>query len=123
MTPTSQEDQVTYDPTYYDLVVQDSLRAARQIVPAVVSLVNPWSVIDVGCGIGTWLSVSRERGLLTSWVSMVPLGRGKGTSMNSTCLTPKPLASNVYVHVPEAPSPRIRPISVMSLFLSLFPAL
>jgi SAM-dependent methyltransferase len=63
MTSTSQEDQVTYDPTYYDLVVQDSLRAARQIVPAVVSLVNPRSVVDVGCGIGTWLSVFRERGV------------------------------------------------------------
>src|SRR5271157_1423906 len=25
---------------------------------------------------------------------------GKGTSLNSTCLTPEPLASSVYVHVP-----------------------
>jgi len=63
MTSTSQEDQVTYDPTYYDLVVQGSLRAARQVVPEVVSLVNPRSVVDVGCGIGTWLSVFRERGV------------------------------------------------------------
>src|SRR5208337_1807954 len=46
------------------------------------------------------------------------MGRGKGTSLNSTCLTPKPLASSVYVHVPEAPSPRKRAISVMSLFPS-----
>ena len=44
------------------------------------------------------------------------LGRGKGTSLNSTCLTPKPLASSVYVHVPEALSLRKRAISVMSLF-------
>ncbi len=64
MTSTSsQEGQVTYGPTYYDLVVQDSLRAARQVVPAVASLVNPRSVVDVGCGIGTWLSVFRERGV------------------------------------------------------------
>jgi|SRR5208282_498178 len=42
--------------------------------------------------------------------------RGKGTSLNSTCLTPKPLASSVYVHVPEAPSPHERSILVMSLF-------
>ena len=42
-------------------------------------------------------------------------GRGKGTSLNSTCLTPKLLAPSVYVHVPEAPSPHERSISVMSL--------
>src|SRR5271157_6369201 len=46
------------------------------------------------------------------------IGREKGTSLNSTCLTPKPLASSVYVHVPEAPSPHERSISVMSLFPS-----
>src|SRR5271157_1661460 len=43
-------------------------------------------------------------------------GRGKGTSLNSTSLTPKSLASSVYVHVHEAPSPKLRSISVMSLF-------
>src|SRR5271166_301689 len=40
----------------------------------------------------------------------------KRTSLNSTSLTPKPLASSVYVHVPEAPSPHKRSIAVMSLF-------
>jgi len=45
-------------------------------------------------------------------------GRGRETSLNSTCLTPKPLASSVYVHVPEAPSSRKLAISVMSLFPS-----
>ena len=44
--------------------------------------------------------------------------REKGTSLNSTCLTPKPLASSVYVHVPEAPSSRNRAILVTSLFHS-----
>ena len=44
---------------------------------------------------------------------------GKGTSLNSTCLTPKPLAPSLYVHVPEAHFPHVRSISVMSLFPSL----
>ncbi len=35
----------------------------------------------------------------------------KGTSLNSTSLTPKPLASSVYVHVPEPRSPHKRSIS------------
>ena len=47
-----------------------------------------------------------------------PDGSVKGTSLNSASLTPKPLASSVYVHVPEAPSPLKRSISVMSFFLS-----
>ena len=42
--------------------------------------------------------------------------REKGTSLNSDSLTPKPLASSVYVRVPEAPCPHKRSISVMSLF-------
>ena len=43
-------------------------------------------------------------------------GREKGSSLNSAFLTPKPLASSVYVHVPEAHSPHERLISVMSRF-------
>jgi len=43
---------------------------------------------------------------------------GNGTLLNSICLTPKPLASSTYVHFPEAPSPRKRAMSVMSLFPS-----
>ena len=46
--------------------------------------------------------------------------RKKKTSLNSTCLTPKPLASSVYVHLPEAPSACKLAISVMSLFHSFF---
>jgi hypothetical protein len=40
-------------------------------------------------------------------------------SLISTCLTPKPLAPSVYVHAPEAPSPREQSISVTSLFPSI----
>ena len=59
---------------------------------------------------------------ISSW-AISGTGRGKRTSLNSTCLTPKPLASSVYVHVPEAPSPHERSISVTFLFpsLSTFP--
>jgi hypothetical protein len=46
------------------------------------------------------------------------LGMGKGTSLNSASLAPKPLASSVYVRVPEAPCPHKRSISVASLFPS-----
>src|SRR5271166_3553230 len=44
--------------------------------------------------------------------------REKGSSLNSTCVTPKPLAPSVYVHAPQAHSPHERSMSVMSLFSS-----
>jgi hypothetical protein len=34
--------------------------AAREIVPYVINLLNPKSVVDVGCGIGTWLKVFED---------------------------------------------------------------
>jgi hypothetical protein len=45
-------------------------------------------------------------------------GRGKGTSLNSASLAPKPVASSVYVRALEAPCPHRRSISVTSLFPS-----
>ena len=45
-------------------------------------------------------------------------GGEKGTSPNRASLAPKPVASSVYVRVPEAPCPHKRSISVMSLFPS-----
>jgi SAM-dependent methyltransferase len=34
-----------------------NFEAAKEIVPYLVGLLNPKSVVDVGCGIGTWLKV------------------------------------------------------------------
>jgi len=55
------------------------------------------------------------------WAANVPgagggkKGRGKGTSLNSASIAPKPVASNAYVRGLEAPRPRKRSISVTSL--------
>ena len=38
-------------------------RSADQVVPLLVSLFSPSSVIDVGCGTGTWLKVFKEYGV------------------------------------------------------------
>lgn len=40
-----------------------SLRSAEEIVPLIIDLVRPRSVIDVGCGVGTWLSVFQSAGI------------------------------------------------------------
>jgi len=39
-------------------------KAARVILPIIQHLVSPNSVLDVGCGIGTWLKVVQELGLI-----------------------------------------------------------
>ena len=38
-------------------------RSADAIVPIVMELVGPSSVIDLGCGIGTWLAAFRRHGV------------------------------------------------------------
>lgn len=38
-------------------------RSARVVVPIVLDLLAPSSVVDVGCGLGTWLRVFREHGV------------------------------------------------------------
>lgn len=40
-----------------------SRQSAQEIIPLVIELLNPKSVVDVGCGIGVWLSVFREHGI------------------------------------------------------------
>lgn len=37
--------------------------APREVVPLIMDLVAPESVIDVGCGLGTWLAVFEEAGV------------------------------------------------------------
>jgi hypothetical protein len=38
--------------------------AAEEIVPFIVDLLRPNSIVDVGCGIGTWLKVFSDNGVL-----------------------------------------------------------
>lgn len=55
----------TYDDKFYAFVKETSLNSAREVVPLVVQLIQPQSVVDIGCGIGAWLSVFRELGVET----------------------------------------------------------
>ena len=33
------------------------------ILPLVFNIIKPKSVLDIGCGIGTWLSIAKELGI------------------------------------------------------------
>jgi SAM-dependent methyltransferase len=52
-----------YDRKFYLTGRSSSESSAKVIVPIVTNLVQPRSVVDVGCGDGTWLSVFAEHGI------------------------------------------------------------
>lgn len=40
-----------------------NLTAPREVVPLLLKMIHPKSVLDVGCGIGTWLKVFEDEGI------------------------------------------------------------
>jgi SAM-dependent methyltransferase len=52
-----------YTTTFYECVAEGVERSAEVVVPIVVELIRPQSVIDVGCGAGHWLSVFMQNGI------------------------------------------------------------
>jgi SAM-dependent methyltransferase len=52
-----------YPAKFYDEQAEGSKRSAEEIVPLVLELLEPESVVDVGCGTGAWLSVFAEAGI------------------------------------------------------------
>jgi len=54
---------IPYDRAFYEVHSIDSSSSAGQVVPYLVSLFNPQSVVDVGCGIGTWAAEFRRQGV------------------------------------------------------------
>lgn len=56
-----------YDDSYFKRVHQHSLQSAKEVVPVVLSLIQPKSIVDVGCGTGAWLSVFQEYGITDIW--------------------------------------------------------
>ena len=53
----------TYDQNFYRKETDACRQSARVMVPLVLDLLTPRRVVDVGCGVGTWLAVFREHGL------------------------------------------------------------
>jgi len=46
-----------------ELNTNASMRSAREVVPFIINLIQPKQVIDIGCGLGAWLSVFQEYGV------------------------------------------------------------
>ncbi|VAW52042.1 hypothetical protein MNBD_GAMMA05-596 [hydrothermal vent metagenome] len=52
-----------YNHDFYDAQIDGSLRSAKVVVPLILDLLKIESVIDVGCGVGTWLSAYKANGI------------------------------------------------------------
>lgn len=53
---------ITYGSDYFELIERQSEQSARAVVPLLQELLAPASVIDVGCGTGTWLEQFQANG-------------------------------------------------------------
>src|SRR4051794_22884249 len=60
---TTSKHSTPYDSAFYDDQLDGSLRSAQTIVPLVVALLQPRSVVDIGCGVGTWLKTFADAGI------------------------------------------------------------
>jgi len=52
-----------YSKEWFDKQKHGARTSAEIILPIVIDLVSPHSVVDVGCGVGMWLSFFKERGV------------------------------------------------------------
>jgi 2-polyprenyl-3-methyl-5-hydroxy-6-metoxy-1,4-benzoquinol methylase len=55
--------QHTYTTAFYEQQSDGSIRSARRVLPHLLEIVSPKSIVDVGCGVGTWLAAARELGI------------------------------------------------------------
>lgn len=53
-----------YNPAFYDQQADGSALSASVMLDCLFERYRPSSVVDVGCGVGTWLQVCREKGVL-----------------------------------------------------------
>lgn len=52
-----------YDEKFYSRQADGSYQSAQQLLPSVLGIVCPRSIVDVGCGVGTWLKAASELGV------------------------------------------------------------
>ncbi len=58
------DNSALYGRDFFDAQGSASLRSARIVLPELFRHVRPLSVVDIGCGIGTWLCAAGELGTL-----------------------------------------------------------
>jgi SAM-dependent methyltransferase len=56
-------DNTQYDERFYEYHDEGTRASAQEVVPLILELVKPSSVVDVGCGLGAWLAEFHARGI------------------------------------------------------------
>lgn len=59
---------ITWDDTYFEHMLPSSWASASEVVPRLIDLVQPASVLDVGCAQGTWARVFKDQGIAVKGV-------------------------------------------------------
>jgi SAM-dependent methyltransferase len=60
---TSSSSAALYSAEFFQSLREGSRRSAAIVVPVLIDLFQPKSVVDVGCGTGVWLAAFREHGV------------------------------------------------------------
>ncbi len=55
--------KTAYTKHYFEEFSQSSTISAGETIPAIKELIEPTSVVDIGCGLGAWLSVWQKNGV------------------------------------------------------------
>ena len=55
--------ETVYDRSFYSAIDVWARDSAEEIVPIVTTLIRPLSVVDLGCGTGTWLATFAQHGV------------------------------------------------------------
>jgi hypothetical protein len=55
--------KTAYNKKFYEIQKDDSYNAAKIIIPYILEQFKPKSIIDIGCGVGTWLKAWSENGV------------------------------------------------------------
>lgn len=100
-----------YSHDFYEKNREGIRKSAKVIVPLVLDLLKPASVVDVGCGPGTWLSVFHESGIEDylgldgQWVDVeqlkIPLERFRRTDLSQPVLLDREFDLVVSLEVAE----------------------
>jgi SAM-dependent methyltransferase len=56
-----------YSPEFFERLREGARRSARAVIPAILEYIRPATVIDVGCGTGSWLAAFRDAGVEDVW--------------------------------------------------------
>lgn len=84
-----------YDHGFYADQSPGSTQSAEIVLPLVTRLLAPASVVDVGCGVGTWLKVAQELGISDVIGIDGAYARNAGLKIDDSCFVAADLASTV----------------------------